>query len=73
MERAQAEQLVKRACARAMAQNEPLIEVVRQMATGVVPDRAIDWQALAKPEHYLGATETIIDDVCRQARKILSL
>ena len=73
MERAQAEQLVKRACARAMAQNEPLIEVVRQMATGVVPDRAVDWQALAKPEHYLGATETIIDDVCRQARKILSL
>jgi 3-carboxy-cis,cis-muconate cycloisomerase len=73
MPRAGAEELVKRACARAMAENEPLIDVVRQMATGVVPDRAIDWQALAKPEHYLGATETIVDDICRQARKIFSL
>ena len=73
MPRAQAEELVKRACVRAMAENEPLIDVVRQVATGVVPDTTIDWQALAKPEHYLGATETIIDDVCRQARKIFSL
>lgn len=66
--RAQAEELVKKACAVAVAQNQPLIEVVRQLAGAAAT--AIDWQALAKPENYLGASDQMIDRVLEQAKKL---
>jgi 3-carboxy-cis,cis-muconate cycloisomerase len=73
MPRAKAEELVKQACVKAPAENRSLIEVVRQLTAGAFPDSTIDWQALARPEHYLGATEKIIDHVRQQAKKTFSL
>jgi 3-carboxy-cis,cis-muconate cycloisomerase len=61
MPRAQADELVKRACAMALSEGKPLIEVVKSLVAGTLPAGAVDWQALAAPENYLGETERIID------------
>jgi len=69
MPRMQAEELVKRACAAAVADNKALIGVVEMMAAGSVPSGSVDWQSLARPENYLGATQSMIDDVLERAEK----
>ncbi|HSF57694.1 MAG TPA: 3-carboxy-cis,cis-muconate cycloisomerase, partial [Candidatus Binatia bacterium] len=61
MPRAEADELVKRACAVALSEGKPLVDVVKKLAGGAVPAGTVDWQALAAPENYLGATEKIID------------
>jgi 3-carboxy-cis,cis-muconate cycloisomerase len=61
MPRAEADELVKRACAMALSEGKPLVEVVKDLAAGTISAGAVDWQALAKPENYLGETERIID------------
>ncbi len=66
--RAQAEELVKKACAVAVVENRSLIDVVRELAGAAVT--AIDWQALARPENYLGASQSMIDRVLEQAKKL---
>ena len=71
MPRPQAEDLVKKACGAAVAENRPLIEVVKQLAGTSVKKAAGDWQALAEPMNYLGETEEIIRQVLQQAAKIL--
>lgn len=71
MPRPQAEDLVRKACGAAVAENRPLIEVVRQLAGSSVKKAAVDWQALAEPMNYLGETEEIIRQVLQQAAKIL--
>jgi 3-carboxy-cis,cis-muconate cycloisomerase len=72
MPRAQADELVKKACAIAVSEGKPLIEVVRKLAANRIADDAIDWQALAAPENYLGETERIIDRVLQSANNLLS-
>jgi 3-carboxy-cis,cis-muconate cycloisomerase len=70
MPRQKADELVKKGCAIAVAEQKPLVDVVRNLAAGTIPDGAVDWQALAKPENYLGETEKIIDRVLRSAKNL---
>lgn len=71
MPRSKADDIVKRACGIAVSEGKPLIEVVRNLAASTITDDAIDWQALAAPENYLGATERIIDRVLKSANNLL--
>jgi 3-carboxy-cis,cis-muconate cycloisomerase len=70
MPRAKAEELVKNACAIAISEARPLIDVIKE--TVAVPDGTVDWQALADPANYLGETEKIIDGVLQRANQLLS-
>ena len=70
MPRAKAEELVKNACAKAMSQAKPLIDVVKETVS--VPDGTVDWQELADPANYLGEAEKIIDRVLDRANELLS-
>ena len=67
-----ADELVKRACSIAASGGKPLVEVVRDLAKSTIPDEAIDWQALAAPENYLGETAKIIDRVRKSANSVLA-
>jgi 3-carboxy-cis,cis-muconate cycloisomerase len=71
MPRPEAEELVKKACAAAAAENKPLIEVVKELASGSVKNGEIDWQALADPSSYLGETEKFVDNVLQRVKKIV--
>jgi 3-carboxy-cis,cis-muconate cycloisomerase len=71
MPRAQADELVKRACAVALSERKPLVEVVRALTDQTVPAGTIDWQALAAPENYLGETDKIIDRALKSASHFL--
>jgi 3-carboxy-cis,cis-muconate cycloisomerase len=68
MPRAAAEELVKRACAVAVSENISLIDVVKSLAGDSLA--AIDWQALARPENYLGESDKMIEEVLQRARKL---
>jgi 3-carboxy-cis,cis-muconate cycloisomerase len=68
MPRAAAEELVKRACAVAVSENKSLIDVVKSLAGDSLA--AIDWQALARPENYLGESDKMIEEVLQRARKL---
>ena len=70
MPRQKAEELVKQACAEAVAEHKPLIEVVQRLAAGQIGGARIDWAALARPENYLGESEKMIDRVLQSAKKI---
>jgi 3-carboxy-cis,cis-muconate cycloisomerase len=65
-----AEELVKKACGIAVAEGKPLIEAVKDLASSLVGQETVDWQALAAPESYLGETEKIIDRVVENASKV---
>jgi 3-carboxy-cis,cis-muconate cycloisomerase len=71
MPRAQADELVKRACAVALSEGKPLVEVVKGLTAQSVPDGIIDWQTLAAPENYLGETDKIIDRALKSANGLL--
>jgi 3-carboxy-cis,cis-muconate cycloisomerase len=71
MPRPQADALVKQACARAATDGMPLIAVVRELAGSKVADGAVDWEALAAPENYLGETDKIIDRMLKSASHLL--
>jgi len=68
MPRQKAEELVKQACAAAVAEHTPLIEVVERLAAGQISGAQIDWAALARPENYLGESERFIDRVLDAAK-----
>lgn len=68
--RTEAHALVKQACGIAAAENRSLIDVVKQQFGEIAPKNKIDWQALAKPENYLGQTQHFIDRVLEQVRSI---
>ncbi len=72
MPRPNAEELVKKACQAAISEHQPLIEVVKRLAQAEVVDGAVDWQALAQPENYLGDTEAIIDGVIESVNSFLA-
>jgi len=67
--RTEAHALVKQACGVAVAENRSLIDVVRQKFCEIEPKNIIDWEALAKPENYLGQAEHFIDRVIEQAKQ----
>jgi 3-carboxy-cis,cis-muconate cycloisomerase len=67
--REEAEALVKKACGVAAAENRPLIEIVRELAGDSIDKSAVDWQALARPENYLGESEKIIDKTLKSAAR----
>ena len=68
MPRSKAEELVKKACAVAVAKDKPLIGVIKNLTKDSVKKDAIDWQGLAQPSNYLGETKTIIDEVLQKAK-----
>jgi 3-carboxy-cis,cis-muconate cycloisomerase len=72
MSRPKADELVKKACGIAVSDGRPLIEVVKTLVGAAVADGAIDWQALAQPENYLGETEKIIERVLKSANRLLA-
>jgi 3-carboxy-cis,cis-muconate cycloisomerase len=72
MPRGKADELVKRACGIAVSEGKPLIEVVRHLVKTTIPDEAVDWQALAAPENYLGETAKIIERVRKSASSLLA-
>jgi 3-carboxy-cis,cis-muconate cycloisomerase len=65
--RPEAHELVKRACAIAVAEGKKLVDAVRDLTRDSVPDGAVDWNALGSPENYLGETQKIIDRVLKAA------
>jgi 3-carboxy-cis,cis-muconate cycloisomerase len=67
--RENAEELVKKACGIAVSGGKLLIDVVRELSGGIVPDGAVNWELLAKPDNYLGEAEKIIDRVIKSATK----
>jgi 3-carboxy-cis,cis-muconate cycloisomerase len=71
MTRPKAEALVQKACGAAVGENRPLIEVVKELVGDSIKSAAVDWQALAKAENYLGETEKIIDRVLEISAKLL--
>jgi 3-carboxy-cis,cis-muconate cycloisomerase len=72
MDRAKADELVKKAVAVAISEGKSLIEVVKDATIGMIPAGAVDWKALAWPQNYLGSTEQIINRVLQHARKLSS-
>jgi 3-carboxy-cis,cis-muconate cycloisomerase len=71
MPRAQADELVKRACAVALSEGKPLVEVVKGLIGERVSVGAVDWRALAAPENYLGEVDKIIDRALKSANHFL--
>ena len=71
MPRPKAEELVKKACAMAVAEGKSLIVIVQDLVGDSVKPGAVDWQALAKPENYIGETQEIIDQVLEGAETFL--
>jgi 3-carboxy-cis,cis-muconate cycloisomerase len=68
--RPRAEELVKKACGVAVSEDRPLIEVIEELAGDTIKKGQVDWQALAKPENYLGESGKIIDQVLKGAEKL---
>ena len=66
--RTEAYDLVKQACSVAVAEERSLIAVVKEQFSQIAPQNKIDWEALAKPENYLGLTQVFIDRVLEQVR-----
>jgi 3-carboxy-cis,cis-muconate cycloisomerase len=67
--RTEAQALVKKACGVAAAENRSLIEVVKLQFGETAPQNKINWDALAKPENYLGQTQRFIDRVLEQVKQ----
>jgi 3-carboxy-cis,cis-muconate cycloisomerase len=65
-----AQALVKQACRVAAAESRSLIDIVRQNFGETSPQNKIDWDALAKPENYLGETQRFIDRVLEQVKQL---
>jgi 3-carboxy-cis,cis-muconate cycloisomerase len=68
--RTEAHARVKDACAVAASKDLSLIEIVKKQYGEIAPGNKIDWDALAKPENYLGQAEQFIDRVLEQVRNI---
>ena len=66
--RTEAHARVKDACAVAASKDLSLIEIVKKQYGEIAPGNKIDWDALAKPENYLGQAEQFIDRVLEPAK-----
>ncbi len=67
MPRADAHETVSKACAVAVAERKPLVDAVRDLVSGRVPEGAVDWNGLRDPANYLGETQKIIDRMLKLA------
>jgi 3-carboxy-cis,cis-muconate cycloisomerase len=67
MPKSKAEELVKKACGVAVSEGKSLVLVVQELSAGEIVAGSIDWQALAQPENYLGASNEILDRVLNAA------
>ncbi|HEY7168736.1 MAG TPA: 3-carboxy-cis,cis-muconate cycloisomerase [Candidatus Binatia bacterium] len=70
MPRSDAEALVKQACALAVAEGKPLIEVVRRLTDDPAAYAGVPWQSLSDPARYLGETQLLIDRVLQRAKDL---
>jgi 3-carboxy-cis,cis-muconate cycloisomerase len=70
MPRPKAEELVKKACAVAVVEDKPLIDVIEKLADDSVKKNAVDWKALAEPKNYLGETNNIINAVLQKTKTL---
>jgi 3-carboxy-cis,cis-muconate cycloisomerase len=70
--RTEAHKLVKESCATAASETRSLIEVVKLRFCEIKPTNKIDWEALARPENYLGQTKRFIDRVLVQVKQLSS-
>lgn len=68
--RPEAQALVKQACGVAAAEGRSLVEVVKQKHSETAPQNKINWDALARPENYLGQGSYFIDRVLEQAKQL---
>jgi 3-carboxy-cis,cis-muconate cycloisomerase len=60
--RAEAKHIVEEACQIAWTEKRHLLDVVKEMV-GVEKNTAVNWETLPDEAHYLGETETFIDQV----------
>jgi 3-carboxy-cis,cis-muconate cycloisomerase len=70
MARSEAEELAKKACAVAAAEDRPFIEVIASLATDRVGQNSIDWPAIAEPKNYLGEANRMLDAVLEKAKAL---
>lgn len=70
MSRSEAEELAKKACAVAAAEDRPFIEVIASLATDRVGQNSIDWPAIAEPKNYLGEANRMLDAVLEKAKAL---
>ncbi len=66
MDLSSAERLVERASRRAIEERRSLVQIVREQV-----DVDLDWERLADPAEYLGATQWFIDRVVDEAERAL--
>jgi 3-carboxy-cis,cis-muconate cycloisomerase len=70
MPRSDAQALVKKGCALAVAERKPLIEVLRRLIEDPAAYGNISWQSLSDPTRYLGETQVLIDRVLQRAKDV---
>ena len=68
--RAEAHERVAAAGRIAVAEQRPLVEVLRERLGDDFPDADIDWRTLAEPGRYLGSADALIDRVLDRAREL---
>lgn len=66
--REKAHEAVKRACAVAAAEGRSLVAVLRE--TAAFAGAEVDWEALGKPERYLGAADGFVERVLEKAARL---
>ncbi|MEE8546216.1 MAG: 3-carboxy-cis,cis-muconate cycloisomerase [Alphaproteobacteria bacterium] len=68
--RAEAHERVAAAGRIAVAEQRPLVDVLRERLGDDFPDADIDWRSLAEPGRYLGSADALIDRVLDRAREL---
>jgi 3-carboxy-cis,cis-muconate cycloisomerase len=69
MPRTEAHARIKDACTVAVSKGLSLIEIVKNQYGEIAPGNKIDWDALAKPQNYLGQAGRFIDRVLEQVKQ----
>jgi 3-carboxy-cis,cis-muconate cycloisomerase len=70
MSRQAAQALVTEVAGRALREGRFIIDLLREHLAPTTPEGAIDWQALARPEDYLGQADSLIDRVVDRVRAV---
>jgi 3-carboxy-cis,cis-muconate cycloisomerase len=68
--REEAHELVKRASAAAAAGGKSMVVVLREMVRERAPQAGVDWEALARPELYLGEASRLVGRVLEKAARL---
>lgn len=70
MSRQAAQALVAEVAGRALREGRFIIDLLREQLAPTAPEGAIDWEALARPESYLGQADSLIDRVVDRVRAV---